>query len=263
MPNTSVRAAAEGMPAINRRRLLLGLAAASTAAAAVTVAPEARSGQISENPELLRLGNEFPAVANEYRSALAALNAIVNKWSKVWPVAPDEIIAARQFDGAGNTMERDITGHGLCHATGRPRYIYSCENLDWELKRAKSILKGKTIDKRALGGLPNRAAWEDELDVLVAQYTAAAKYEAEKARVLAASGHDAADRRKAAAAQALIGAIDAIMAQPETTMAGVVIKAQALAAWSAVEKWQRILTPQAVGWGSTLSASVLRLAGEA
>lgn len=34
MPNITVRAAAEGMPEINRRRLLLGLAAASTAAAA-------------------------------------------------------------------------------------------------------------------------------------------------------------------------------------------------------------------------------------
>ncbi|MCF6103850.1 hypothetical protein [Mesorhizobium muleiense] len=34
MPNTHVRAAAEGMPAINRRRLLLGLVVTSTAAAA-------------------------------------------------------------------------------------------------------------------------------------------------------------------------------------------------------------------------------------
>ncbi|SJM28995.1 hypothetical protein [Mesorhizobium delmotii] len=34
MPNTTVRATAEGMPDINRRRLLLGLAATSTAAAA-------------------------------------------------------------------------------------------------------------------------------------------------------------------------------------------------------------------------------------
>lgn len=34
MPNTHVRAAAEGMPDVNRRRLLLGLAAVSTAAAA-------------------------------------------------------------------------------------------------------------------------------------------------------------------------------------------------------------------------------------
>ncbi|RUV75894.1 MAG: hypothetical protein EOR30_17245 [Mesorhizobium sp.] len=34
MPNTTVRAAAEGMPDINRRRLLLGLAAGSTAAVA-------------------------------------------------------------------------------------------------------------------------------------------------------------------------------------------------------------------------------------
>lgn len=41
MPNTAVRAAAEGLPAINRRKMLLGLAAASTAAAAVTVATPA------------------------------------------------------------------------------------------------------------------------------------------------------------------------------------------------------------------------------
>lgn len=34
MPNTTVRAAAEGMPDVNRRRLLLGLAAGSTAAVA-------------------------------------------------------------------------------------------------------------------------------------------------------------------------------------------------------------------------------------
>ncbi|MCF6112369.1 hypothetical protein [Mesorhizobium muleiense] len=34
MPNTTVRAAAEGMPDVNRRRLLLGLAAGSTAAIA-------------------------------------------------------------------------------------------------------------------------------------------------------------------------------------------------------------------------------------
>ncbi|RUV54305.1 hypothetical protein EOA85_25365 [Mesorhizobium sp. M5C.F.Ca.IN.020.29.1.1] len=34
MPNNHVRAAAEGMPDINRRRLLLGLAAGSTAAVA-------------------------------------------------------------------------------------------------------------------------------------------------------------------------------------------------------------------------------------
>lgn len=43
MPNTSVRAAAEGMPNVNRRNLLLGAAAISTAAAVIMVAPYAHA----------------------------------------------------------------------------------------------------------------------------------------------------------------------------------------------------------------------------
>jgi hypothetical protein len=138
-----------------------------------------------------------------------------------------------------------------------------CDDLDWYITRAKRILKGKSIDKRAVGGLPDRDAWEQALDQLVAEYTAAAKYEAEKARILRASGYEAADQRKQAAAKALIEAIDSIMAAPETAMAGVMIKAQALASWSLVEDWQRLLTIQAAKWGPSLGASVLRLAGEA
>lgn len=43
MLNTSVRAAAEGMPNVSRRRLLVGAAAISTAAAVATVAPHAHA----------------------------------------------------------------------------------------------------------------------------------------------------------------------------------------------------------------------------
>jgi hypothetical protein len=138
---------------------------------------------------------------------------------------------------------------------------WSCDDLEWELNRAKSILKGKTIDKRSLGGLPDRAAWEEALNELVAQYTAAAKYEAEKAHILKASGYTAANQRQRAASKALIAIIDQIMKQPETTMAGVVIKAEALAAWGLVADWEQYLTMQSAHWGPALAASVLRLAG--
>ncbi|TPN58621.1 hypothetical protein FJ976_01540 [Mesorhizobium sp. B1-1-9] len=261
MPNT-VQAAAEGMPEVNRRRLLLGLAAASTAAAACTVATAAHSAAPVENPELVRLGNTLAAIADEYRAARDARIAIIDKWSKVWPLAPDEIISDRQY--GNGPIERDITGSGLYRkGAARCLVIYTCDDLDWYLTRAKRILKGKTIDKRSVGGLPDRDAWEDALDRYAAEYTAAAKYEAEKARILKASGYEAADRRKEAAATALINAIDGIMAQPETTMAGVMIKAQALAAWGLVTDWQRLLTLQAPAWGPALGASVLRIAGEA
>ncbi|QND60981.1 hypothetical protein [Mesorhizobium huakuii] len=68
---------------------------------------------------------------------------------------------------------------------------------------------------------------------------------------------------KEAAAKALIDAIDGIMAQTEATMAGVMIKAPALAAWGLVQDRQRLLTPQAAAWGPALGASVVRMAGEA
>lgn len=141
--------------------------------------------------------------------------------------------------------------------------IYTCDDLDWYLNRAKSIVKGKTIDKRPVAGLPNRAAWEEGLDRLVAERTAAAKYEAATARILKASSYKAANERKRAAAKALIEAVDSIMAAPETTMAGVMIKAQALASWGLVNDWQMHFTTQAAAWGPSLGASVLRLAGEA
>ncbi|WP_179297913.1 hypothetical protein [Mesorhizobium carmichaelinearum] len=68
---------------------------------------------------------------------------------------------------------------------------------------------------------------------------------------------------KEAAAKALIDAIDGIMAQTEATMAGVMIKPPALAAWGLVQDRQRLLTPQAAAWGPALGPSVVRMAGEA
>jgi hypothetical protein len=258
MPNTSVRAAAEGMPEINRRRLLLGLAAASAAAAAVTVAPAHPAG-LTENPELIHLGNQLAAVADEYRTAKAERTAIFTKWSKVWPLAPDEIIDVRRY---GNVIEKDLADAGLVRPGEEwSLRIRTCEDIDWYLTRAKSILKGKTINKRPVGGLPDRAAWEDALDDLAAQYTAASKYEAEKARIHKASGFVAANTRQRKATAALVAIIDQVMAQPETTMAGIVIKAQALTAWSLVTDWERLLTINSHAWGPALGASVLRLAG--
>ncbi|TPK70288.1 hypothetical protein FJ930_18355 [Mesorhizobium sp. B2-4-15] len=258
MPNTSVRAAAEGLPTLNRRRLLLGLAAASTAAAAVTVAPHAHSAAIQENPELVRLGNAFPAIAEEYRVAKNARSKIVKKWSKLWPSAPDEILTGRSH---GRVTERDITGHGI-YRNDKLVGIDSCDDLDWYIDQAERILKGKSIDKRKIHGR-DREGWEAHLDELVAEYTVAAKYEAEQARILKASGYKAADERKSMATKALVAAIDAIMALPETTMAGVMIKAQALQAWGHADRWERLLTPEAAAWAPSLAATVLRLAGEA
>ena len=59
---------------------------------------------------------------------------------------------------------------------------------------------------------------------------------------------------------ALIEAISAIMEQQESSMAGVVIKAQAMTATTDLPVWAGICDG-ALAWGPALAASILRLAG--
>ncbi|MCF6111303.1 hypothetical protein [Mesorhizobium muleiense] len=90
MPNTHVRAAAEGMPDVNRRRLLLGLAAASTAAAAAaaftiidaTAAPSVADAipVMRENTSLDAMLLELPPEeAHRLRLEIIAIIAAVKK----------------------------------------------------------------------------------------------------------------------------------------------------------------------------------------
>ncbi|WP_192362817.1 hypothetical protein [Mesorhizobium mediterraneum] len=89
MPNTTVRAAAEGMPAINRRRMLLGLAAASTAAAAITVASAAGCAP-AEHPdaELFRLEQEMEAAHARMNQQAKVCERIDRKCDKLFPPNP-------------------------------------------------------------------------------------------------------------------------------------------------------------------------------
>jgi hypothetical protein len=91
MPNTSVRAAAEGMPDVNRRRLLLGLASASAVAATVSI-PQAADAAPIENPVLIRMADELPAIEAECHAADAAIDSVLAQWRPLWPLAPEEIV---------------------------------------------------------------------------------------------------------------------------------------------------------------------------
>ncbi|RWO35010.1 MAG: hypothetical protein EOS10_01620 [Mesorhizobium sp.] len=91
MPNTLVRAAAEGMPDVNRRRLLLGLAATSTAAAALAVAsPPAHSAVPGEHPdaELLALDKEMEAAHSRMVRASKVCRKVGRKCEKLYPPRP-------------------------------------------------------------------------------------------------------------------------------------------------------------------------------
>jgi hypothetical protein len=76
MPNTSVRAAAEGMPNINRRRAMLG-AGATAAALAVTSLPAESASHPDE--ALFIIEKEFDAAEQSFRAALDTCTAAEKK----------------------------------------------------------------------------------------------------------------------------------------------------------------------------------------
>ncbi|RWO57433.1 hypothetical protein [Mesorhizobium sp.] len=247
MPNTNVRAAAEGLPAINRRRMLLGLAAASTAAAAITAASAAGCASV-ENPELVRLGNRLPEAAAEYRAALEEIEWIAAEWKHRWPLAPDEITLAR---GSYTDAERDIVGRLLKRpGEEQARCVRDVENLTAILGWDRPLRKNASEGMRA-----RRADWlvrrKHELKLGKA-------YHAETARLRKASGIELAKARAAAAKKSLSDLVTAIMEQPGTTMEGMLIKAQAVATFN--KAIARKYPFEAELWAAQLAASVLQLA---
>ncbi|MER8797850.1 hypothetical protein NKH75_27270 [Mesorhizobium sp. M0984] len=261
MPNNTVRAAAEGMPDVNRRRLLLGLAAASTAAAGLTVAPPAHSAAQAENPDLIRLGDALPLVEAEYVKAHKAERAVLAEWSPRWPLAPACLI-----DG-GDEVDRKLSGWAFeatnCYGEVRSQKIASVLSLGFGIELARHVLKGKAIDKRKIRGL-DRRGWEGSLAQSLRLRKTAETLEAKRARIKKASGLASAKAQTKAAFDRFAETVKETMGHECATMDGVVIKALALDAWSRhADRYDVFLTQGASTWGQQLAASVLRLAGEA
>lgn len=93
MPNNHVRAAAEGMPDINRRRMLnltgagLALAATSTIAGKASAAPIAAPAE-HPDAELFRLDKEMDKATAAMNRALKAARRIDRKCDKLFPPEP-------------------------------------------------------------------------------------------------------------------------------------------------------------------------------
>ncbi|CAH2403326.1 hypothetical protein [Mesorhizobium escarrei] len=94
MPNITVRAAAEGMPAINRRRLLnltgAGLALAATSAAVRNVSAATIPAASAEHPdaELLALDKEMEAAHARMVRASKVCRKVGRKCEKLYPPRP-------------------------------------------------------------------------------------------------------------------------------------------------------------------------------
>lgn len=99
---------------VTRRRVLLGLGAA-TASAAVVVAPSIAKAETvarKENPELLKAHTALKDARKEFEEAKDALTWIADEWKHLWPLAPEALLGCGHVDQAGRNedAERDIIG---------------------------------------------------------------------------------------------------------------------------------------------------------
>lgn len=252
----ATRAKAEGLPEVNRR-LLLGLAAASTAAAFV---PPASAGAATEDAELVRLGGHLSELVHEYRASKTAVAAILRIWGPRWPPAPKAICST-----CGPEMERDIEGRGIARPArfgeARPPRIWTVKDIRPHLEAAETRVRFARTDRSKAARREALAEWRMLL-------VAAQSYEAACEGIHQVSGYRPAHVQAEAARNALLDHVDATLNVRADTIAGVVIQAQAIQALQGIPVLSRIsrkallqdIPPTAPRWGDMLALSLLRIA---
>lgn len=262
MLNATVRAAATGLPTaiFNRRRMLLGLAAASTAAAG-PIAVAAGTQAPAESAEMLDLGARTAFVLANYRQVVESRQAIAKEWGPKWPSPSEDIRLNTSLSRAVLDLEGNYSPTG--------ESVWSRK----ALLESIAFSRNRLNEKKRKGTRPEtiaryRAAWQvhvGEREALLASLDA---YEAECEAIRNASGIRSAQKSEQVARDTLLAHVRAVMALEPATMAGVLIQAEALEAVADVPAAQRI-TWQGnsvrfqEGYGERIAASILRIAGNA
>lgn len=234
-----------------RRTVLGGIAAASVAAGAVaavaatsTVALAGQGAQ--ENPELLEAYAEYSAAQADVAAGNDALEWLADEWKHLWPLAPEELLeGANAHNRAsyieGPPAECDILGRPLMRETAgltkrltsaqRVDCATTCFTLQTESNARKRLAnwqahipKGRT-EKSLAKAHATKARF---ISQLTRQLELAREYEAETARVRAASGVEAMQEQVIAAEARRLAACAAISRFPAYTGQGLRIKAESL-----------------------------------
>lgn len=236
----------------SRRRILFGLGAACAAATAL---PEIGHALPAENPALIALGDALPGAVDAYQDARATVAQIVAAWSPQWPKPSFEIITHgagskpyRGLDGRGLEMPYFVGGTPMHVNLGTPEYFKA----EWLRYEAEARAKAATKSQR---GLKIATKWAERQRAAIAP---SAAYWAEVERITAASSIEAATVAEKEAREALHSLVGAIMAADEITIAGVIIKAQALTAWGEVEHFYQLVNLQGRDWAANLASSIIR-----
>lgn len=272
MTTTANRAAEEGLPELNRRRLLIGLAAASSAAAAVpALAARPTPQSVVEDSELIRLGDEVLSALDAYLLAQALEDERRSEGLRRWPKVPEELFRKDQegnyrFSGGwmSGEIERGFEG-GRVWRKGeeKPRLVYGRYEATGEYQRARGALTNKRLVRTGKLYGRTRAQWEQQLAEEKPLADIAEAYYGECRCIHQDLDWEATWRDEHAKAAALGDLVTKIMAVEARTMEGVIIKGQALAAWGRVTSISRSYHKGMPDWGPMFAADVMRIAAAA
>lgn len=255
-------------PSINRRRMLLGLAAASTAAAAIAVpAISAMPSPLApaENPKLIALAAELPAKAKAYHKARRAYDVMFKRWQDATPWAPDELTAlgtAWPHDDPkqpGDPEMKLLGGFLWRKGDDFPRRIVITS---WETNRRRCDARRAVRAAVRNGNVADRLRADEELQEARRLHKVEETYRKEFGRLnkLAHADHERLYPAKDNALDALERHVAAIMNEEDRTMEGLIIKAQALAEWNRVGKRpiDKIAFRHGGNWYGLIATSILR-----
>ncbi len=249
---------------VDRRRLLMGLAAASTAAA-VTVAPTTTRGAGPlENARLIALSAALPAIADAYHAAADAYRHMAKTLEAATPRAPDEFTEVGTADPINDRRqpgEAEVTvfgGYLYRDGEKHPRRIVVTS---WHVSRDLSYAKRVMRRAKKVGAVSDFLVAEEEvirLKTLLAK-TEAYEREFNAARAFAKGEYDRLYPVMASALNAFAAHVTATMDEEDVTMEGLLIKAQALAAWGGIGSDDKFLAGiLGKDWHGKIAASILR-----
>ncbi|MBX4931304.1 hypothetical protein [Rhizobium bangladeshense] len=286
MPNATILAAAEGLPDATRRAILFGLAAASTTAA-IAVAPDAQGADVveaqsladqAENPELVTAYQEFDVACTELKRAHDELEWLADEWRHQWPLAPEELLlGANAQDGRyPGPAERDIIGRYLVRDTseltkrlspkfrrGNPKTCFAIRTADEERKHLEGWRQSTPNGRTEKALARNRAYRIKAIKECELRIQLAERYEAETSRLRKVSGADAAKLRVAKADTRLLAAANDVSQCQARTLAGLGMKADALAVTAAALIKATEFDPGPLGQLARFVDSVAGVAGRA
>lgn len=245
------------MTDFNRRSFVSALAVSLTSASAA----QASGGQsLSEDPDLLALSDQLPAVLQAYKDAARKVQNIEETWGPQWPTPDPEIF----WYGKGSKRHADILDRGIktqFFSSGITRVQNIGTPEGFEASYADHMQEADRKSK-----FKSQRGMKQELrsaEKMKARIEPARAYWSEVERIETASGVKTAIEAETAARDALRDLVGHILTFEEQTPIGIGIKAHALAAFTELDPfWQRI-NPNSPEWLAGLSATLMRQASHA